>query len=272
MMGTQSAHSSTAKMISRILGACLCLCLLAAVFDCAASAAGTQGRKVPPKAKPTEVVLLPGSVILSGPRADQQFLVQGRYPGGHEADLTKEAAYTSSDPRIATIDSKGRVSPVGDGEATISAQAGGCQASAKVTVRDMRKPFVPSFTNHVLPVMTKAGCNSGACHGAAAGKNGFKLTLRGYDPELDYMVLTRQALGRRVNKLEPARSLMLLKPTLTLAHGGGKRFEVGSREYEILSSWIAAGTPPLSDLDARIRDLEVFPNHDNLAPGAEQQI
>ena len=120
--------------------------------------------------------------------------------------------------------------------------------------------------------MTKAGCNSGACHGAAAGKNGFKLTLRGYDPEVDHMVLTRQALGRRVNLLEPARSLMLLKPTLALSHGGGKRFEVDSSEYEILSSWIASGAPPPSDREPAIRDLEVLPGIATLEPDSEQQV
>src|SRR5215210_3311804 len=82
-----------------------------------------------------------------------------------------------------------------------------------------------SFRKHVIPVLTKMGCNSGACHGAAAGKNGFALTLRGYDPAADYDTITRAAAGRRVNKLEPAKSLLLLKPTETLPHVGGKRFE-----------------------------------------------
>src|ERR1700757_4738698 len=77
----------------------------------------------------------------------------------------------------------------------------------------------PSFRNHVLPLMTRAGCNSGACHGALAGKGGLKLSLRGYDPESDYFVLTRQARGRRVDLVEPDKSLMLLKPTLAVPHG-----------------------------------------------------
>ncbi|MFN8004941.1 MAG: hypothetical protein U0X75_28465, partial [Acidobacteriota bacterium] len=99
------------------------------------------------------------------------------------------------------------------------------RASAPVTITvDTTKPVseitVPaggwSFRNHVIPVLTRLGCNSGACHGAAAGKGGFKLTLRGYDPEADFAVLTRQALGRRVNPVEPARSLVLLKPTMAI--------------------------------------------------------
>src|SRR5437763_2622375 len=100
-----------------------------------------------------------------------------------------------------------------------------------------------SFCNHVIPVLTKVGCNSGACHGALAGKGGLKLSLRGYAPEADHFVLTWQAGGRRVNLLEPARSLMLRKPTLAVSHGGGLRVEVGSPEYDILSDWIASGCP-----------------------------
>src|SRR6516165_8960734 len=88
---------------------------------------------------------------------------------------------------------------------------------------DRREPSAPSFRNHIIPMMTKIGCNSGACHGALAGKGGFKLSLRGYDPTGDHFVMTRQALGRRVDKLEPAHSLILLKPTMAVTHGGGQK-------------------------------------------------
>src|SRR5438105_7388417 len=90
------------------------------------------------------------------------------------------------------------------------------------------KPAAVSFRNQVQPVLAKAGCSSGACHGAAAGQNGFKLSLRGYDNNGDYLTLTRQALGRRVIPSDPGRSLMLLKPTAAVPHKGGKRFEVSS--------------------------------------------
>jgi hypothetical protein len=129
-----------------------------------------------------------------------------------------------------------------------------------------------SFRNHVIPILTKAGCNSGACHGAAAGKNGFKLTLRGYDPETDYLNLTRQAAGRRTNLLEPARSLVLLKPTRAVPHMGGKRFAVGSPEYNVIASWIAAGAPAPRDSDARIQRLEVTPGKRTLGEGQEVQL
>ncbi|MFQ5930685.1 MAG: hypothetical protein ACE5MK_13415, partial [Acidobacteriota bacterium] len=131
----------------------------------------------------------------------------------------------------------------------------------------------PSFRNDVLPVLTKAGCNSGSCHGALAGKNGFKLSLRAYDPETDYEVLTRQALGRRVVKTAPAHSLILLKPTLTIPHGGGKRFEIGSQEYQILADWIASGTPPPSAADPFIEEITVTPSRVLLEkPGKQIQL
>ena len=119
---------------------------------------------------------------------------------------------------------------------------------------------VPSFRNDVIPVLTKAGCNSGACHGTLAGKNGFKLSLRGYDPETDHQVLTREALGRRVVMAAPAQSLILLKPTLTIAHGGGKRFDRDSPEYRVLADWIASGAPAPQSTDPIIQKISVTPD------------
>lgn len=129
-----------------------------------------------------------------------------------------------------------------------------------------------SFRNHVQPVLAKAGCSSGACHGAAAGQGGFRLSLRGYDDEGDWKSITRSALGRRIVLSDPARSLLLLKPTGTVPHKGGTKFEVGSLEYKILSEWIAAGAPPPKTDDARITTLEVSPEHVTLKPGDAQQL
>ncbi len=129
-----------------------------------------------------------------------------------------------------------------------------------------------NFRNHVIPVLTRLGCNAGACHGALAGKGGFKLTLRGYDPEADFTAMTRQSLGRRVNKLEPAQSLILLKPTAVVGHGGGKRMATDSLEYKVLSEWIASGLNAPSESDAKIIKLEVTPNAAKLASGATQAL
>src|SRR5437867_12390268 len=88
-----------------------------------------------------------------------------------------------------------------------------------------------TFRNQVQPVLAKVGCSSGACHGAAAGQNGFKLSLRGYDDEGDYLTLTRNALGRRIIPSDPGRSLMLLKPSGAVPHKGGTKFDTNSVEY-----------------------------------------
>lgn len=129
-----------------------------------------------------------------------------------------------------------------------------------------------SFRNEVQPILTRYGCAMGACHGAAAGQGGFRLSLRGFDDDGDYLSITHHANGRRISLEDPGRSLLLLKATKTAPHKGDKRFEVNSREYQILADWIAAGAPgPRAD-DARIASLEVSPAHLMTKPGTTQQI
>src|SRR5262249_52627284 len=105
-----------------------------------------------------------------------------------------------------------------------------------------------------------------------AGKGGLKLSLRGYAPLTDHFVLTRQAGGRRVDKLEPARSLLLLKPTLAISHGGGQKIEVDSPDYQLLADWIASGAPAPREDDPAIRRLEVFPREAVLKPKDTLQV
>jgi hypothetical protein len=121
-------------------------------------------------------------------------------------------------------------------------------------------------------MMTKVGCNSGACHGALAGKGGFKLSLRGYAPEIDHFVMTRQALGRRVNTSDPAQSLVLKKPSLVIPHGGGQKLEVGSADFNVLAGWIASGAPGPKASDSTIERLDVSPTSATLKPGAKLQV
>src|SRR5262249_46025944 len=150
-------------------------------------------------------------------------------------DRSAAATFASSAAKAATVDKAGVVRPAGDGTATITATVGKESASIKVTVRNSRRDEDWSFRNHVIPGLRASGCNSGACHGALAGKGGLKLSLRGYDPTADHFALTRQALGRRIDREAPEKSLFLLKPTMAVSHGGGQRIEVGSPEYRVLS-------------------------------------
>ncbi len=223
-------------------------------------------------ARAGDIVLIPASATLSGPKAAQRFLVEAREGETSVADETTKAAFAIDNPGVAAVSPEGIVTPKADGTATLTATIGDRVARATITVKDSGRDEPWSFKNDVMPVLTRAGCNQGACHGAAAGKNGLRLTLRGYGPEVDYDVLTRQALGRRIVKTAPAESLMLLKPTGAVEHGGGVRFGVDSIEYQILSEWIASGTPrPRADEPQPVK-VEALPRAITSRPGQTQQI
>jgi len=221
----------------------------------------------------SRIEILPSSIAITGPRYGQRVLVEGTFADGHQEDLTSRATVAISDSEVAKVSKEYIVLPQGDGRATITATVQGHRATAPLFVKDYWAASAStwSFRNDVLPVMTKMGCNSGPCHGAAAGKNGFKLTLRGYDPVADYYTLTHQANARRTDRMEPAKSLILLKPTLTVPHGGGRRFDVGSPEYKVMAGWLAQGMPP-QDSDAMVTEIRVLPREASLRPGAEQQL
>ncbi len=130
----------------------------------------------------------------------------------------------------------------------------------------------PSFRNDVRPILSKAGCNSGGCHGALAGKGGFRLSLFGYNPDADWLSITRESRGRRVELSDPGSSLLLTKPTTALRHQGGKRLDVISEEYRIIGEWITAGCPPPQAHDATLTALTVSPAESLLSQGTSQQI
>lgn len=225
----------------------------------------------------TSLVILPQAVALSSIEARQRLLVEQQRAAddsgetANVADLSAEAVFSTSDEAVAVVED-GILIPRGDGEATITATVGDQQATVHVVVTNQQQPFQWSFRNHVQSVLTKTGCNSGACHGAQAGKNGFKLSLRGYDPFGDYDVVTRQARGRRIVPTDPGRSLVLLKPAGGVPHKGGFRFDVDSREYRVLAEWIAAATPPPTEDDPRIEHIEVLPEQAVLSVNATQQL
>src|SRR5213075_590005 len=139
---------------------------------------------------------------------------------------------------IAVVDAFGWVRPVASGKTSITITAAGKSATLPVTVE--LKPTTPVSCRHeVMPVFSKGGCNMGACHGYSLGKNGFKLSLRGADPEKDYLALTDEFAERRINRHNPAASLLLLKPLGDLPHEGGVRMDQGGTLHETLRRWIA---------------------------------
>lgn len=130
-----------------------------------------------------------------------------------------------------------------------------------------------SFVKDVMPILNKASCTSGPCHGGAKGKNGFKLSLRGYDPEFDYRAIVHEMQGRRLNRTDPANSLVLLKPAMKIAHGGGLRLDPGSNYYNTVLQWISEGGQFGDPVAATVSRLEVTPPEFFAAkPGLEQQL
>lgn len=207
--------------------------------------------KAAPKAAPqpaapkypvlTSMRVEPAEFTLSGPRAERQFLVTGRFSDGVERDLTSVVAYRAAAPKIVALADAGRVVAIGDGETRVKVSLGSLTAWAKVTAKETSRETALSFENDVIPVLTKAGCNMGACHGALKGKGGFRLSLLGYDPASDFASIAQEHEGRRVVLSQPQDSLLLKKATMAVPHGGGLRFKPDTYEYQVLLNWLRDG-------------------------------
>ncbi len=219
----------------------------------------------------SDLELIPQEVRLTGLGASSRVLVEETAEGRRVGQVESDVMWSIDDPKVATI-SDGKITAAGNGTTTLRATVDGKKLTAKVSVDQADSELSPSFRNHVLAVFAKAGCNSGACHGALAGKGGFRLSLRGYDPATDYQTIVTQARGRRIELADPGRSLILAKPTGALPHKGGLRFETDSREYKVIADWIARGTAPPSDDDATVERVEILPEAVQLSEGDEQDF
>lgn len=214
----------------------------------------------------------PAQIALSGPYNESRLLVEGVLQSGARRDMTGAANLKIADPKIAELDDSGIVRGKHDGKTFVTGMVRGRAVRVPVTVSGFAKPVPPRFLSDVEPILTKAGCNMGACHGAASGKGGFKLSLLGYDPDTDYLAITRQKTAGRIAPVQPDQSLLLLKPTLKVVHRGGLRFRVGSPEYRLLRDWIAAGAPGPVAREHTVVALETTPNVRKLAIGQTQRI
>ncbi len=195
------------RCVSIASGLLLCL----AVLPASASVPADAAAKATVIGQPIALTVQPESVTLTGRHATQQLVVTGRYADGTVRDLTALCEWTSETPAVAAVDATGFVTPKKNGTANIVVKAGGKSARVSVTVKDFDKPQTTSFRNEVIAALNVGGCNAGACHGTPSGKNGFKLSLRGFDPAADYVQLTRDVLGRRTDRQEPDASLILQK-------------------------------------------------------------
>jgi WD40 repeat protein/mono/diheme cytochrome c family protein len=199
----------------------------------------------------------PVTITLDGPARYAQIVVMAELASGAKVDVTRQVAYELSAP-VGTIDSAGLLTPGGNGAAVLTVKLSDKSATADVQVSNLESPPRPDFIRDIAPILARAGCNAGTCHGAQAGKNGFKLSLRGYDAVFDVRALTDDLASRRVNVASPADSLMLLKTTASVPHQGGQVIKPGSLYYEALRQWIADGAR-LDVTSSRVNRLEITP-------------
>jgi hypothetical protein len=223
-------------------------------------------------ARVIEVAADPAVLQLRGPQASYSLLISGRTADGRLVDLTADASYRSRDAKIAAVSPPGVVHSVADGSTAVVVEAAGRTLTVPVHVEGATRPRRFNFENDIIPLFSRFGCNSSGCHGKAEGQNGFKLSVFGFDPAADYAALTKESRGRRVFPAAPEHSLVLMKASGRVAHGGGVRIRQGSSDYDTLRAWIAAGMPFGQPSDPRVVGIRVEPRERQLDMQGRQQL
>ncbi|MEC8929429.1 MAG: DUF1549 and DUF1553 domain-containing protein [Verrucomicrobiota bacterium] len=219
-----------------------------------------------------DVQVYPKDANIFTQRGKQSLVLQAKYSDSTTRDVTAEAKYTFADPKFAKLD-KGTLLPLADGETTLKIEFGGRTLSVPVKVKDAAKERSVTFSMDVMPVFTKGGCNAGSCHGSTRGKDKFRLSLFGFDPQRDYFCLTREEFGRRINTARPDDALIIEKAVGRVTHTGGKIFEEKSWMYDNLVEWLAAGAPNDPANTPKVVDLEIYPKQAVLeGPDTLQQL
>ena len=221
---------------------------------------------------PVKLSVEPANPMLFGKGAKQLLVAIARYSDGSEEDVTGKTQFRSQKPAVARMDAN-VITAESNGGATVHATYRGLAAETTALVQRADGPPPPSFNADVMPVLTKIGCNGGSCHGALNGQAGFKLSLFGYEPDEDYEMIVRKHDGRRVNIADPEKSLILLKPTFQVPHGGGHLIRKDSPEYDALLAWLKGGAQRVPENEKRVVALRVTPPSSVLfGKGASRQL
>ena len=234
--------------------------LLACLFACLGPAVAADGLQVSPK-----------EVILDGPESTHQLLA-----AVGPTDVSHRAKYDVADGVVAGVTARGLLEPRGEGSTDVRVQYNGQAATVKVTVRGVRQPAAVSFEQEVMPILTKAGCNSGGCHGKAEGQNGFKLSVFGFDPEADHKAIVTAESPRAAGDagFSPVNSLLVTegdRPQAAARRRGGRLLE-GTLAHKRLVRWVAEGMRYRTPEAPPVVSLELDPPERVLALGGSQQI
>ncbi len=221
---------------------------------------------------PERIEVFPAQFKLGSTRAEMHLAVTGYYPGGGVQDLTRAAEIVSTNEQIVKF-AGGVARPVANGTAEIVVRVGGKEIKVPAEVAGQETPERVSFNYGTLVALSKQGCNQGACHGSPSGKGGFRLSLRAYDPTVDTLTLVRESYNRRSNVFDPEHSLLLQKPLMEVAHGGGRRIRKTDPSYAILRDWIAQGCQADPEDAATCVKVEIYPRQRLLhRPAHTQQM
>jgi hypothetical protein len=235
------------------------------------TAAAKGEETLPAGLKVVSLEVSPAKIDLTNRFDYRQVLVTGKLATGEAVDLTR-IAQPSQTGKAVTVSSDGLIRAAADGESRVTYKYGELTASVPVKVVGVSQENKVSFVRDVQPLLARMGCNAGTCHGSKDGKNGFKLSLRGYDPLYDHRALTDDIGARRFNRAAPDQSLMLLKATGSIPHVGGVRTDVGQPYYELVRQWIAQGVK-LDLATPRVSKIDVLPINPVVPlPGMKQQI
>jgi hypothetical protein len=222
--------------------------------------------------QPTALEVQPQSVMLTSSRCGQQVIVTGRYADGSVRDLTALCEYETDPASSVVVKEGGWVTGERDGSFEFRAIAAGKRLAVPVVCKDFGKPQPVSFHNEFIAALNVGGCNQGACHGTPSGKAGFKLSLRGYDPDADFLQLTRDAMGRRTDGNGDA-SLIMQKALGRVPHEGGQRFKPNSVPAHTMRTWLAEGLKDDPANQLKLTGIRILPGPRLLnAPARFQQL
>lgn len=205
------------------------------------------------------LTIYPPVVKLSAQSDNQHVIAVATRSDGITQDVTEQVQWTFANPDQVVFNNF-VVSPKTDGATQLTGSWQGLSATASIEVTNSTVVRTVSFERDVMPILTKTGCNTGSCHGAARGKDGFRMSLFGFDPAGDYQRITREIGIRRINLAVPEQSLMLLKATGAVQHSGGKKVEPGSKHYQTLLTWLQAGAPADAVKPPAVTQVDLYPN------------
>jgi len=221
-----------------------------------------------------EVRIRPSNVVLNCPEASQQVLVLEVNPEGRSFDLSRTVSYEVIPAGLASVSKSGLVRPIMNGTGELVIRYKTQKLSVPITIQNLHDPRPVSFQNEIIPILTKASCNSGGCHGKAEGQNGFQLSIFGFDSQSDYQAIALDSRGRRISSTRPEQSLLYLKGSARIPHGGGQKIDPGSDRDQRLLRWISEGAQfdSTTDDEGQIVSIEIEPSHQTLLSGQSQQL